>query len=82
MPKVGFALLQRLCDYCKHRQPGTSPPACKAFQRIPLPIRLMYFDHRNPHPDDNGIQFEPVDDKPETLAAIAKIKVRTGRFGY
>ena len=32
--------------------------------------------HRQPYPGDNGITFEPADDCPETLAEIARVKMR------
>src|SRR5947209_14776116 len=75
---MGLTLINRLCDVCKHRHHGTHPPTCTAFpERIPVDIRLMYADHRLPYPGDNGIQFEPVDDSPETAARLARVAVRT-----
>ena len=36
---------------------------CAAFPYgIPFPVRIGVFDHRNPHPADGGIQFEPTDE--------------------
>jgi hypothetical protein len=39
----------------------------------------MYVDHRLPYQGDHGIQFEPMDDTPETREQLAKVKVRKGR---
>lgn len=45
------------CVDCKHLLPGRK---CKAFpNQIPDEIFITgEFDHTEPHPDDNGIQFE------------------------
>jgi hypothetical protein len=75
---MGFAFLERLCDHCKHRHLGTHPPTCAAFpQRIPLEIRMMYVDHRQPYPGDNDITFEPRDQSPATLEEVARVKLRS-----
>ena len=43
------------CVSCKHKTGLT----CKAFpEGIPKEMLRNQFDHRNPHPDDNGIRFE------------------------
>lgn len=52
-----------LCWFCKHLIVENHKPInlrCKAFpNEIPDEIiRSWEFDHREPHPDDNGIQFE------------------------
>ena len=71
------APLNRLCDICKHRHADTHPPTCDAFpQRIPLAIRLMEVDHREPYPGDNGIRFELKDGTATTLQRLAKVKLR------
>jgi len=74
---MGLTLEPRLCDLCLHRHGDTHPPTCDAFpKRIPLEIRVMYVDHRQPYPGDSGITFEPANHSPETLAEIAKVKMR------
>lgn len=64
------ALIYRpLCMFCKHfnienTQPSIQEkPSCKAFPEIiPLEIWKLVYDHREPHPDDNGVQFELTED--------------------
>lgn len=57
------------CDPCRHYVPPPFPPGaikgewsvgtCAAFpDGVPALIWAGGFDHRDPHPDDNGIQFE------------------------
>ena len=47
-----------LCRYCKHLE-DTGKWVCEAFPKgIPHGLIEGLFDHRNPHPDDRGIQFE------------------------
>jgi hypothetical protein len=71
---VGITSAEKLCDLCKHRHPGSHPPACAAYpDRIPLAIRLMQVDHRQPYPGDHGIRFEPTDGSPETQAKVANL---------
>lgn len=55
-----------MCLMCKHldiqfyNERGI--PRCKAFTEvIPLEFWDCKYDHRYPHPDDNGIQFEKVE---------------------
>ncbi len=68
---IGF--FETLCRLCKHR----TGLGCAAFpKRIPLEIRLMHVDHREPYPGDDGIQFEPKDDSPRTRERLAKVKLR------
>ncbi|HZY87513.1 MAG TPA: hypothetical protein VFE78_21930 [Gemmataceae bacterium] len=71
-----MTLYDSLCKLCKHRQGF----GCAAYpEKIPLEVRLMYVDHRRPYPGDHGLQFEPKDESPETLARIADVRVRKGR---
>jgi hypothetical protein len=68
---IGF--YETLCRLCKHRQGF----GCAAYpKKIPLDIRLMYVDHRQPYHEDNGIRFEPKDDSPRTLERLAKVELR------
>jgi hypothetical protein len=74
---VGTILAEKLCDLCKHLHSGSHPPTCAAYpDRIPLEIRLMQVDHREPYPGDHGIRFEPVDCTAETLARVANLVCR------
>lgn len=74
---MGMSLAKKLCDLCRHRHPGSHPPACAAYpDRIPLEIRLMYVDHRLPYPGDHGIRFEPVDASADTQARVAGLRWR------
>jgi hypothetical protein len=54
-----------LCLFCKHwdvPQPLRRIWVCSAFPRgIPDEIGYGDFNHRKPHPEDNGIQFELVE---------------------
>ena len=57
-----------LCWTCKHWLTGQR---CKAFSgRVPTEITTGKFDHRNPHPLDNGLQYEEAPDVAK--APIAK----------
>jgi hypothetical protein len=52
-----------ICQLCRHLD-RQSPIGmrCEAFPYgIPFAVRAGVFDHRNPHPGDRGIQFEPVE---------------------
>ena len=49
------------CAKCKHRL--NREYGCKAFpDGIPWVVLSGEHDHQQPHKDDNGIQFEPVDE--------------------
>lgn len=75
---MGIRLVEKLCDLCKHRHQGSQPPACAAYpDRIPLPIRLMQVDHRQPYPGDHGIRFEPVDGTADTQTRLANLRWRS-----
>lgn len=61
------------CWPCKHYQPPDMPPGmisgewssgtCAAFPNgIPSIIAAGGFDHRQPHMDDGGVQFERTDE--------------------
>ena len=60
------------CWPCRHYRPPEYPPGmikgdwsngtCAAFpEGIPSLITAGGFDHREPHPDDNGVRFETAD---------------------
>jgi hypothetical protein len=73
---MGMALFESLCKLCKHRR-GL---ACAAFpEGIPLEIRQMHVDHRNPYPGDGGITFEPKDDSEQTRRRLQQVHLRKGR---
>ena len=53
-----------LCTFCKYYdyEPPGDFRKCAVFtyfnRLIPVEIRMLRFDHRYPHPEDGGIQFE------------------------
>ncbi len=53
-----------ICHLCKHLDRNAPVGMiCAAFQYgIPFAVRAGIFDHRNPHPADGGIQFEPTEE--------------------
>lgn len=77
-----------ICIWCKHfvlRTKDSIIPSCSAFPKgVPNEImpgeRTATFDHRYPHPDDNGIQFEPNDDIDELMKLIG-IREIVHRYG-
>lgn len=62
---------KHLCGFCKHfdeqHMNETHELRCAAFPDG-MPDEVVWskdgplFDHREPHPDDNGLQFEKLDD--------------------
>ena len=74
--EMALELYESLCDLCKHSR-GL---ACAAYpDRIPLEIRLMHVDHREPYAGDHGIQFAPKDDSDETHLRLQEVRLRPGR---
>ena len=60
--------LLSICWWCKHRHSAamrkTLWQTCDAFpDGIPQEILNYEFDHRTPHPNDHGIQFEKYEDE-------------------
>jgi len=49
----------RQCWTCKHHRGKGRCAAFPEFPGIPQDIYEMEFDHRQPHPQDNGIRWEP-----------------------
>ncbi len=64
-----------LCIWCKHLilERGIHISKCKAFsEEIPEEIWELEYDHREPHPDDNGIQFEKVTNYDDLMIPVRK----------
>ncbi len=51
------------CFRCKHFISRVKEVQCKAFKVIPREIYFNEFYHTQPYPGDNGIQFEPEEEK-------------------
>ena len=75
-----------ICVFCKHLYTSGKPknvstqlkvlstPGCKAFPAgIPYEITTNGFDHRTPHPDDNGIQFKLFETKTDLFSLLAEL---------
>ena len=58
-------LILNQCCYCLH-----SDQKGHCSDGIPQEIQMNWHDHRTPHPDDHGIQFEP---RPELRPEEIKI---------
>ena len=54
--------ISNLCLMCKNSN-NANIFSCRAFIEIPEEISIGDFDHTKPHPDDNGIQFEPIEEE-------------------
>lgn len=54
----------KLCPVCRHLdRENPEMVRCHAFPNgIPVEILTNRHDHHNPHPDDMGIQFEPLEE--------------------
>ena len=61
-----------LCLSCKHWIRGQR---CHAFEgEIPVEITTWKFDHKKPHPLDNGLRYEPYEPK-APIGKVETIKV-------
>lgn len=57
-----------MCVDCYHFRGYARGMTCAAFlDGIPEEIIENRFDHRKPHPEDNGIRFEMKEDAPAEL---------------
>lgn len=77
-----------ICIWCKHlklRSKNSIIPSCSAFP-TGIPDEIMpivgpvTFDHRYPHPNDNGVQFEPKNDVNELMKSVG-IRQIIDRYG-
>jgi hypothetical protein len=64
--KFGYSagdIVTSQCMFCTHLKPKRT---CTAFLGgIPKEIHSNHFDHRQPYPGDNGIQFQALNDSAE-----------------
>lgn len=51
-------IVSPVCDFCNHYKDYRK---CEAFNEIPLEIWNGGNQHRDPYPNDNGIQFESIE---------------------
>src|SRR5687767_9707704 len=64
---------QPVCHFCRHMAMGGGM-TCAAFpEGIPWEIQAGEFDHRQPHPRDRGIRYEPLQPE-EFLARAAELR--------
>lgn len=67
-----------LCDSCVHKGPSSWPEhrwPCNAFPSgVPVEIRDGSFDHRDPHPLDNGITYDMDPDRQGILDLHLEIR--------
>lgn len=64
----GSDLVTDQCSYCRHFRVGHGLAYCAGFPAgIPPDILGNERDHRKPHPDDDGVRFEPA---PGTSPAV------------
>lgn len=61
-PEGGYEVSQ--CQFCAHYQ---GDRRCAAFGSTEIPIEILEnsFDHRQNHPGDNGLAYEPEGDEAE-----------------
>lgn len=66
-----------ICHFCRHMA-TSGGMTCAAFpDGIPWEIQSGEFDHRQPHPRDHGVRYDPI--QPEEFAARAAALREEGR---
>lgn len=62
------------CASCVHlKQTANTPLRCAAFPKaIPDEILTGEFDHKQPHPRDNGIRFKSIDESSRGREMVRK----------